>query len=180
MAGTANRPAVSRTVDGKYRLDRLLGRGRNGRRVRGLDLRLNRPVAVKLLVGRGFGEPSALRRFQPGGTGGGAAESSPHRQRFDYGTVEGGGAYIVMECVAGRTLRAELDRNGRLAPAIAAAWFDPLLDGLAAAHAHGIVHRDLKPENVIGQQDEPGGMAIKILDFGLAKVRDEAAGRPTP
>jgi len=64
---------------------------------------------------------------------------------YDFGSLEGQGAYIVMERVSGATLRAELVRAGVLAPATAAEWFEPLLDGLAAAHGEGIVHRDLKP-----------------------------------
>jgi serine/threonine protein kinase len=74
----------------------------------------------------------------------------------------------VMERVSGATLRAELVRAGVLTPAAAAEWFEPLLDGLAAAHAQRIVHRDLKPENVIGRREGPR-LAVKILDFGLAK-----------
>jgi serine/threonine protein kinase len=76
----------------------------------------------------------------------------------------------VMELVRGVTLRAELDRVTTLPPGEAADWFDGVLEGLAAAHAHGIVHRDLKPENVIGQRGTTRQIAPKILDFGLAKV----------
>ena len=94
---------------------------------------------------------------------------------FDFGPLEGEGAYLVMEMVRGRTLRAELERLGRMPPETAAEWFGPLLDGTAAAHAHGIIHRDLKPENVIGRRDDAGALVVKLLDLGLVKFR---AGEP--
>jgi len=73
------------------------------------------------------------------------------------------------------TLRARLDRDGTLTPSATADWFDPLLEGLAAAHARSIVHRDLKPENIIGQERESRLVTVKILDFGLAKSGDVEA-----
>ena len=99
----------------------------------------------------------------------------------DYGAVGSGGAYLIMELVAGRTWRAELQRSGVIAPARASEWFRQLLDGLQFAHAMGIVHRDLKPENVMivsPKRREPpgGGDALKIMDFGLAKVLDAGTG----
>ena len=81
-------------------------------------------------------------------------------------------AYLVMERLVGTTLRAEMKQRGRLQPAVAAVWFDQILDGLCAAHAAGIIHRDLKPENVFVIHDERGAPAsIKLLDFGLAKLK---------
>jgi hypothetical protein len=161
---------VSRTIEGKYRLDRLIGTGGMGAVYAARDLRLDREVAVKILLGRAFGQPSALRRFRREAQAA-ARLASPHIVSvFDYGTLERQGAYIVMELVRGVTLRAELDRVTTLPPGEAADWFDGVLEGLAAAHAHGIVHRDLKPENVIGQRGTTRQIAPKILDFGLAKV----------
>ena len=139
------------------------------------DLRLERTVAVKIMLSRAFGEQTALRRFRR------EARAAAHLAHpnvvgvFDYGPLEGEGAYLVMEMIRGGTLRSELDQLSRLTPAVAAEWFGPLLDGTAAAHAHGIVHRDLKPENVIGRRDEACSLAVKILDLGLVKFR---AGAP--
>ena len=137
------------------------------------DLRLDRSVAVKILPGRAFGEQAALRRFRREARAA-AQLNHPHIVGvYDYGALEGEGAYIVMERVHGVTLRAELERITAMRPADAADWFDQMLAGLAAAHAQGIVHRDLKPENVIGQRgqrDAARGLTVKILDFGLAKV----------
>jgi hypothetical protein len=160
---------VARTIDGKYRLNRLIGKGGMGAVYEAFDLRLERAVAVKIMLSRAFGEQTALRRFRREAR---AAAYLTHPNIvgvFDFGALEGEGAYLVMEMVRGRTLRSELERSTRLPPAIAAEWFAPLLDGTAAAHAHGIIHRDLKPENVIGRRDEAGSLTVKILDLGLVK-----------
>jgi serine/threonine-protein kinase len=86
-----------------------------------------------------------------------------------------------MERIRGVTLREELTHRGVLAGAAAVDWFDPLLDGIAAAHKEGVIHRDLKPENVVRVQGETGPGPVKILDFGVAKVRptDTASDRLT-
>jgi serine/threonine-protein kinase len=76
-----------------------------------------------------------------------------------------------MERVYGSTWREELERRGALLPAMAADWFSQLLAGLQAAHQAGVAHRDLKPENVLVVQREASPELIKILDFGLAKMR---------
>jgi serine/threonine-protein kinase len=78
-----------------------------------------------------------------------------------------------MERVQGQTLRAAIERQRPMPPALAAEWFGPILNGIAAAHVRGIVHRDLKPENVMGHRDDSGVLAVKILDLGLVKLRAE-------
>jgi hypothetical protein len=164
---------ISRTIDGRYRLERLIGKGGMGAVYEAGDLRLDRVVAIKVMLSRAFGQPGALRRFRREAR---AAARLSHRSIvtvYDVGPLEGEGAYLVMERVQGETLRAVLDRERSLPPAAAAEWFEPLLDGIAAAHARGIVHRDLKPENVMGHRGESGALAVKILDLGLVKLRAE-------
>src|SRR5262249_31291844 len=156
---------IERTLDGKYRLDRALGRGGFGAVYEASDLRLQRQVAAKVMMGSLFGDAVALRRFEREAR---AAARIDHRnitRVYDYGAVGSGGAYLIMELVAGRTWRVELGRSGVIAPAQASEWFRQLLDGLHFAHQLGIVHRDLKPENVMIVGGE-----VKIMDFGLAKV----------
>jgi len=173
---------IERTLDGKYRLERALGRGGFGAVFEAEDLRLRRRVAAKVMMGSLFGDQAALRRFEREAR---AAARIDHRnitRVHDYGAVGSGGAYLIMELVAGRTWRLELQRSGVIAPARASEWFRQLLEGLQFAHKLGIVHRDLKPENVmiieasaatggLGTQDE-----LKIMDFGLAKVLDAGTG----
>ncbi len=161
---------VERTLDGKYRLERALGRGGFGVVYEASDLRLQRRVAAKVMIGSSFGDVAALRRFEREAR---AAARIDHRhitRVHDYGAIGSGGAYLIMELVAGRTWRAELQRSAVIAPARAAEWFRQLLEGLQFAHNLGVVHRDLKPENVMIVEAAGGGDELKIMDFGLAKV----------
>jgi GAF domain-containing protein len=166
---------IERTLDGKYRLERALGRGGFGAVFEASDLRLRRQVAAKVMMGSLFGVPAALRRFEREARAAAKIDHPAITRVYDYGAVGSGGAYLIMELVAGRTWRALLQHSGVIAPARAADWFRQLLDGLQFAHAMGIVHRDLKPENVM-IVETPGGDALKIMDFGLAKVLDTGAG----
>ncbi len=173
---------IERTLDGKYRLNCALGRGGFGAVYEAFDQRLQRQVAAKVMMGSLFGDQTALRRFEREARAA-AKIDHPHITRvYDYGSVGSGGAFLIMELVAGRTWRAELQRTGFVAPARAAEWFRQLLDGLQFAHGMGIVHRDLKPENVMivsPKTNEGAGEEadhIKIMDFGLAKVLDAGTG----
>ena len=161
---------VERTVDDKYRLERVLGTGGMGAVYEATDLRLGRRVALKILLARNFGNPGALRRFEREAQAAARLRHPNIVTVHDYGTLGTEGAYLVMELLKGTTLRSELDRVGSLHPPVAADWFDQILDGVGAAHAAGVIHRDLKPDNVIVTRDAQGRDLLKILDFGLAKL----------
>lgn len=160
---------VERVIEGKYRLDSLLGKGGMGAVYLAHDLRLNRSVAVKVILAHLFGDPAALRRFEREARTAAALRHPNLVAVYDFGRTGAGGAYLVMEVVRGRSLRAELRQRGRLDGPTAALWFDQICEGVKAAHAAGIVHRDLKPENVVICRDEGSLPLIKVLDFGLAK-----------
>lgn len=160
---------VERTIEMRYRLERLVGRGGMGAVYEATDLRLHRKVAVKILTGSMFGNSEALRRFEREAQ----ASARLHHPNIvtihDYGLLSTEGAYLVMELVAGGTLGALLKRERQFAPAHAAGIFEQILDGLKSAHGAGIVHRDLKPENVLLSTDDAGRARVHLLDFGLAK-----------
>lgn len=164
---------VPRTIDARYRLDRLIGRGGMGAVYEAYDLKLDRVIAVKVMLSRAFGQPGALRRFRREARTAARLSHPNIVAVHDVGSLEGEGAYIVMERVQGHTLRSALERHGPMVPELVAEWFGPMLNGLAAAHTRGIVHRDLKPENVMGHRDDSGMLAVKILDLGLVKLRVE-------
>lgn len=161
---------VPRILDGKYRLDRLIGKGGMGAVYEAHDLRLKRMVAVKIMLGRAFGQRKALLRFRREAEAAARLNHPNIVMVHDLGTLESEGAFIVMERVRGTTLREELNRCHVLSYADAANWFAQILDGIAAAHAQGVIHRDLKPENVMGER-RSDGLNVKILDLGLAKLR---------
>src|SRR5262249_10200882 len=173
---------VERTLEGKYRLERLLGKGGMGAVYEASDLRLGRRVAVKVMTGRLFGDKEALRRFEREARASARLNHPNIIVVHDYGRAGAEGAYLVMELLAGTTLREALKTSGPLLPTDAAAHFEQILAGLKAAHDAGVIHRDLKPENVLIAEKEDGRAIIKLLDFGLAKLRalDAAdSGNPT-
>jgi TolB-like protein/tetratricopeptide (TPR) repeat protein len=153
---------------GGYEIKSPIGAGGMGEVYRAIDLRLERDAAVKVIVPLGVDDPGYLRRFEEEAR---LASNINHPNIVTiYGFGEEDGvAFLAMELVSGRLLRAVCD-EGALAGGRLLALAVQLGDALAAAHAGGVVHRDLKPENVM----VTGGGVVKVLDFGIAKR--QAAG----
>jgi hypothetical protein len=160
---------VERTVDGKYRLDRRIGSGGFGAVYEAWDLRLRRRVAVKIMTG--IPNRSAGWRFEREARAAARLNHPNIIALYDYGVARPDGAFICMELVHGSSWRAELRRMGAVSPQIAVEWFDQLLMAIAAAHAEGVIHRDLKPENVLISRRDGDEPLIKVLDFGVSKMR---------
>ncbi len=162
-------PRMGRTLAGRYRLDRVLGKGGMGVVYAGEDTRAGRPVAVKVLLPELIESADLLARFfQEARTA--AALDHPNVIRvFDLGE-DGGLAFIAMELLEGESLETRLKREGRLSADALLPILLPIIDALDAAHAQGIIHRDLKPENVFIAETEGGAMLPKLLDFGIAKL----------
>jgi Tol biopolymer transport system component len=154
---------------GHFDIVELLGSGAMGTVYRAHDARLHRDVAIKVLPPAFASDPDRLRRFEQEALAV-ARLAHPHIVAIhDVGSFEGA-PYLVMELLAGETLRARINR-GPLPPRRAVDLAVQIGRGLAAAHAHGIVHRDIKPENLFVTSDGH----IKILDFGIAKLKDPTA-----
>ena len=173
---------VERTIEGRYRLERRIDRGGMGAIYEATDLHLSRSVALKVLLGT-FATPEVSRRFEIEAR----LTARLHHPNIvtvhDYGTTDTGAAYLVMELLHGVTL-AGLGQEGPIPPGRAAEWFAQACDGLQAAHSAGVIHRDLKPANLFLADLADGTRALKILDFGVAKVRrsvlDESGGLTAP
>ncbi|HEX8162857.1 MAG TPA: protein kinase [Pyrinomonadaceae bacterium] len=162
---------VERVVEGRYRLERLIGKGGMGAVYEATHLKLNHRVALKVLSGQMFGNASALRRFEREAQA--LARLSQHPNIVsvhDYGELQTEGAFLVMDLIEGESLGALLKRERRLDAARAADIFHQVLEGLKAAHAAGVVHRDLKPDNVFLSRTPEGRAHVRLLDFGLAKL----------
>jgi len=156
----------------QYEIVEPIGSGGMGEVYRGRDSRLGRDVAIKVMADHVAADPDMRRRFETEARAA-AALSHPSIVAIHELAVVNGVPVAVMELLDGETLRMRIRRGSlgwREAIGIAAA----IADGLAAAHARGIVHRDLKPENVFLTRDG----AVKILDFGLALQRLDAAFAP--
>lgn len=160
-------PFVPRVVDGKYRLEQLLGRGGMGAVYRARDMRLDRLVAVKVVRAELLGDLEARRRFRREAQIVARLQHPSIVAVFDYGTFADGGAFLVMELVRGEDLRRVLLREGRMDPLRTARILTSVCGAIEAAHREGVLHRDLKPENIL----LPGGETdAKVLDFGVAKL----------
>jgi serine/threonine protein kinase len=171
---------VGTALDGQYQIEALLGKGGMGAVYRARHILLGDRVAIKLLPPEMRGNTEWLRRFQREGQ---AARRFRHPNAvtvYDLRTSSDGTIYLVMEYVEGNTLDAELKKHGRFAPAEALAMLDPIMSVLNAAHAMGVVHRDLKPENImIGKATTGGEPVVKLLDLGIAKLKEVAGAEKT-
>lgn len=163
---------VERTIENRYRLEKLLGRGAMGAVYEAADLRINRAVAVKILSGSMFGNRDALRRFEREAQTAGKLNHPNIVTIFDYGVLSTEGAFLVMELVKGETLAKILKRERKLNAETVIEWFAQILDGVEAAHASGVIHRDLKPDNILVTRNETGAARLCILDFGLARFSE--------
>jgi serine/threonine-protein kinase len=170
---------VDTVLDGQYQIESMLGKGGMGAVYKARHILLGDRVAIKILPAEVRNNAEWLRRFRREGQ---AARRFRHPNSvtvYDLRTASDGTIYMVMEYVEGRTLDAELKRRGRLAPAEAFEILEPIMSVLNTAHSMGVVHRDLKPENImIGTTGNGGEPIVKLLDLGIAKMR-EIAGSDT-
>jgi len=171
---------VGSVLDGQYQIEALLGRGGMGAVYGARHILLGDRVAIKMLPPEMRSNTEWLRRFQREGQ---AARRFRHPNAvtvYDLRTSSDGTIYLVMEYVEGTTLDAELKQRGRFSPAEALATLKPVISVLNAAHAMGVVHRDLKPENImIGGPSTGGEPTVKLLDLGIAKLREVAGAERT-
>ncbi|MDP9461451.1 MAG: protein kinase, partial [Actinomycetota bacterium] len=158
-------PMLGQRLDGRYRIDRRIARGGMATVYAGLDLRLDREVAVKVMHPTLAEDEQFVARFIREAKAAARLASPDVVNVFDQGT-EGPHVYLVMELVHGRTLRDVLREQGPLTAAETVAVLEPVLAALAAAHRAGVVHRDVKPENVLVADDG----RVKVADFGLARA----------
>jgi eukaryotic-like serine/threonine-protein kinase len=155
---------------GPYEILAPIGAGGMGEVYRAKDPRLSREVAIKVLPSTFSQDRDRLKRFEAEARAAGVLNHPNITAVYDFGMSDGS-PYIVTELLEGETLRSRLGA-GAVAPRKALDYAIQLAKGLAAAHEKGIVHRDLKPENVFLTKDG----RVKILDFGLAKLKTEKDG----
>src|SRR6266542_2688791 len=158
-------------IAGRYRLDRRLGSGGMSTVYRGLDLVLERSVAVKLLADHLAEDDGFVARFRREAL---AAAKLVHPnvvQVYDSGRDdEANRHYIVMEYVEGQTLAQILRQHNRISVGEAVDIVSQACEGLEYAHRHGVIHRDVKPGNLL---INPDGL-VKLADFGIAKAAEDS------
>ena len=161
-------------LEGKYRLESLIGQGSFGAVYRATHLTLDRLVAVKLLDANLQPGDEPLARFQREGISACRIQHPNAVAILDFSVTAAGVPFLVMELLRGGTLEDELNRRGRLPASRCGQILIPVCGVLNEAHALGIVHRDVKPQNIFLHQGRHGEQ-VKVLDFGIAKLIGDAA-----
>jgi serine/threonine protein kinase len=170
---------IGKTLDGRYYVEEELGHGGIGAVYLARDRKLvDKRVVVKVLLEKSLQNEWALRKFQHEKEALARVDHPGIVGILDTGELPDGKPYLVMQFVDGETLRSamrpegsDLERAGRL--------IEQAGQALAAAHAEGIIHRDLKPENIMIKKLAGDREQVKIIDFGIAKVRDSQVASST-
>ncbi|HEX8617293.1 MAG TPA: protein kinase, partial [Thermoanaerobaculia bacterium] len=160
---------VPSVIEDKYAVTRLLGRGGMGSVYLATQKRLNRPVAIKVLLSHLVGSASMRSRFEREARIVARLRHPAIVTIHDFGLLPSGHAYLVMEYLDGDTLRQTI-MSGAQPLDSAVAMLSTIGDAIEAAHRAGVVHRDLKPENIMIVRDEHTPPSPRVLDFGLAKM----------
>jgi serine/threonine-protein kinase len=154
---------------GKYRVERVLGEGGMGVVVAAHHLQLDQKVALKFLLPAALTSPDSVARFLREARAVAKIRSEHVARVIDFGQLENGSPYIVMEYLEGSDLSKWLEQRGVLPVAQAIDFVLQSCEAIADAHALGIIHRDLKPANLFCIRRSDGRFSIKVLDFGISK-----------
>ncbi len=161
-------------LDGKYRVERVLGVGGMGIVVAATHLQLEQRVALKFLLPSALGNPEIVARFAREARAAVRIQSEHVARVIDVGTLTTGSPYMVMEYLEGCDLAATLQARGPLAVVEVVTYLLEACEAIAEAHAMGVVHRDLKPANLFLARRSGRNPMIKVLDFGISKTTDAA------
>lgn len=157
---------------GRYWLDSRIGRGGVGIVYRANHIYLKTVHAIKVILPDLINnDPTLLTRFRQEAFAAAAIRHPNVVIVTDFGVADGHLPFLVMEFVSGKSLQEIITEEGAMAPARALEFFHQVASGVLAAHSHRIIHRDLKPLNIMVQDDQPAKESVKILDFGLAKIK---------
>jgi len=162
-------------LEGKYRIERILGAGGMGVVVAAHHVQLDERVAIKFLHPRAVRDQEAMARFLREARAAVKIKSEHVARVLDVGSLSSGEPYMVMEYLEGSDLSKQIRAHGALAVSQAVVFVLQACDAIANAHAIGIVHRDLKPANLFCTRTSDGLPSVKVLDFGISKLTQEAA-----
>ncbi len=171
-------PVIGLTIEGKYRIEGLIGTGGMGAVYRATRLLIGDEVAIKILHSERVVDPHASERFRREAQAAARLKHPNAVSIYDFGVSQEGLQYLVMELIEGRSLREVSRQQGTLDPSLAAEVTSQVCAALDEAHRQHIVHRDIKPDNII-LHSSGSGLRVKVLDFGIAKLRDDTASHLT-
>jgi serine/threonine protein kinase len=174
---TDERVSIGSVLDGRYRIDGILGSGGMGRVYRGEHTGIGRAVAIKVLHADLNRNREAAQRFQREAIASGRLDHPNIVGVSDFGVLDDGAFFLVMEALEGESLGDRLERDRYLPWREAVDIMRGVMQGLRHAHERGVVHRDIKPDNIFLARKD-GELVVKILDFGIAKLRAGGADDP--
>jgi serine/threonine protein kinase len=166
-------PLLGTVLEGRFRLERLLGEGGMGRVYIGEELRLRRRIAVKVLLPELGDDPAYVERFLREAQAIAALQHDNVVDIYHLGEDPSGVLFFAMELLIGEDLETRIDRRG-VKPYTwvdCCRWGTEVARGMAAVHHAGLVHRDLKPSNVFLARQRDGREVVKLLDFGIARAQ---------
>lgn len=170
---------IGRTLDGKYHIEAKIGEGGMGSVYRARHILMDAPLAIKVLHPSLVSDATSVARFQREAQAMARIRHSNAIAVSDFGVTEDQINYIVMELFEGESLRKVLERDKKLPYTVAIAVARQVCGALEAAHRSGVIHRDIKPENIFVSPQPDGSYAVKVIDFGIAKiVTDASKGGP--
>jgi serine/threonine-protein kinase len=173
---TLSAPQIGAVLAGKYEVERVLGSGAMGVVVAAEHQLLRHTVAIKLIAGKREDAAKAVLRFTREARAIAGLVSDHIVRVLDFGLLEEGQPFLVMQYLRGHDLACEVrERGGKLPPAEAVDLVIQACDGLATAHAAGVIHRDIKPGNLVLTQRPNGAPLLVIVDFGISKSTAEEA-----
>jgi eukaryotic-like serine/threonine-protein kinase len=171
---------VGTVLAGRYRIERLLGSGGMGSVYRAEHVLMRKACAVKVLHREMTQVKEVVARFEREAVAAARIEHPNVATATDFGQLENGSFYLVLEFIEGKSLSQLIASTGPLPEERALVITRQIADALGAAHGAGIVHRDLKPDNVMLVVKDGGQDFVKVLDFGIAKVQIEGHGTDQP
>ena len=166
-------PQPGEIVAGKYRVDRVLGVGGMGCVIAATHTTLDQQVAIKFLLNKAAKNPKNITRFQREAKAAARIRSDHVAKVSDFGALDDGTPFMVMEFLEGEDMADRVQHNGPLPVDHAVCYLLQAMEALAEAHAAGIVHRDLKPANIFMSTLPSGQIRVKVLDFGISKIQLE-------
>jgi serine/threonine-protein kinase len=175
---SAQLPRPGDVIGGKYVVEQLIGQGGMGAVFKAKHAKLGNAVAVKVMLAEAA-NPEAAARFINEGRNAVNIQNEHVVRVFDV-DEERGYAYMVLEFLEGEDLQDTLKRVGHLPPPVAVDYVLQALDGVGHAHAAEIVHRDLKPANLYLARRKDGSTIVKVLDFGISKMREGSPLNQSP
>ena len=173
---SADDPLIGTLVADRYRVVRKLGEGGMGVVYQAVHEALRKPVALKLLASSGRIDREAVARFEREAIAAANLRHPNIAEATDFGRLPDGALYLIMEYVEGTTLRRLLREQRRLPPERALVILEQVASALSTAHAREVVHRDLKPENIIVTSGPGKADFVKVIDFGIARIRNATFG----